>query len=268
MVQHPKSLGRATEVNWLLADGETDERAAKNLQKARQRRETLSRFAREAELAASIVHQLNQPLASILANAQAAKRWLVAESPSLMEAIAAMDRIVRDAHGAGETMKRIRAVFKQERLDKKEANVVAMMRDAVRFVLEDTSRRRVPIEWHCDENLPKVYVDPLAIQEIFINLASNAMEALENAKAPLIVIRAAVTHIDEMLVQVVDNGPGICDPEEIFDAFVTTKKSGLGVGLTVSRSIAEAHGGRLWAENNQAGGATFYLALPLSLGNR
>ena len=117
----------------------------------------------------------------------------------------------------------------------------------------------------CDENLPKVYVDPLAIQEIFINLTSNAIEALEKTKAPLIVIRAAVAHSGKMLVQVVDNGPGICGPEEIFDAFVTTKETGPGAGLTVSRSIAEAHGGRLWAENNPGGGATFCVVLPSSL---
>jgi C4-dicarboxylate-specific signal transduction histidine kinase len=227
-----------------------------------------SRFATVAELSASIVHQLKQPLTSMLANAQAAKRWLAAEPPNLMEAIASIDRIARDTRTAGETMDRIRALFKQGRLDKKEASVPTMMSEALRVVLEDPNNREIQIEWHFDENLPKVYVDPRAIQEIFINLTSNAMEAMENTKSPLVEVRAAVTAQNEMLVQVIDNGPGISDTEEIFDAFLTTKENGLGIGLAVSRSIANAHGGHLWAENNPSGGATFCLALPLRSRNQ
>jgi signal transduction histidine kinase len=143
------------------------------------------------------------------------------------------------------------------------------MSEAVRVVLEDPNKREVPIRWHCDENLPKVWVDPLAIQEVFINLISNAIEALEdNSDSPLVKVRAAVKDEDEMVIQVIDNGPGIVETEEIFEAFVTTKKTGLGIGLAVSRLITEAHGGRLWAENNPSGGATFCLALPLNSRNQ
>jgi C4-dicarboxylate-specific signal transduction histidine kinase len=227
-----------------------------------------SRFATVAELSASIVHQLKQPLTSMLANAQAAKRWLAAEPPNLMEAIASIDRIARDTRAADETMDRIRALFKQVPLDKKEASVPAMMSQALRVVLEDPNKREVQIEWHFDENLPKVCVDPRAIQEVFINLTSNAMEAMGNTKSPLVEVRAAVTDQNEMLVQVIDNGPGIGDTEEIFDAFLTTKENGLGIGLALSRSIAKAHGGRLWAENNPSGGAIFCLALPLTSRNQ
>ena len=93
----------------------------------------------------------------------------------------------------------------------------------------------------------------------------NAIEALDGQPVPpLVTLRAALTDSDRMLVQVIDNGPGIHDPEQIFDAFMTTKEKGMGIGLAVSRSIVEAHGGKLWAENNKAGGATFNVALPLS----
>ena len=224
----------------------------------------LSRFATVAELSASIVHQLSQPLTSMLADAQGAKRWLAAMPPNLMEAIASIDRLVRDARTASETMQRIWALFKQESLDRREANIADVISEAVRLVLEDPNKRRVPIQWFADENLPKVWVDPLAIQELFINIISNAIEALENnGNSPLVKIQTDVIDENEMVIQVIDNGPGIGESEDIFEAFVTSKKSGLGIGLALSRSIAEAHGGRLWAENNPGGGAVFCLAVPL-----
>jgi len=227
----------------------------------------LSRFASVAELSGSIAHQLSQPLTSMLANAQAAKRWLVA-GPNLMEAIASIDRIVIDARTAGETMQRIQALFKQEPLDRRAANIPDVISEAVRLVLEDPHKREVSIRWCFEDNLPEVWVDPLAIQELFINLISNAIEALEdNRETALVEIHAAVNDANEMIIQVSDNGSGIDETDEIFDAFVTSKPSGLGIGLALSRSIAEAHGGRLWAENNPSGGATFSLTVPLSSRN-
>jgi C4-dicarboxylate-specific signal transduction histidine kinase len=166
-------------------------------------------------------------------------------------------------------IKRIRALFKQEPLDKKEASVSDMMSEAVRLVQEDPRKREIPIAWHFDDNLPKVSVDPIPIQEVFINLISNAIEAMEsNRLPPLVRVCAAVTEQNEMLVQVIDNGPGVLDLKKIFDAFVTTKAKGMGIGLTVSRSIVEAHGGRLWAENDSDGGARFSVALPLCSAER
>lgn len=223
-----------------------------------------SGFEREAELSAAIIHRLNQPLTSMLANAQAAKRWLAAEPPDLAEAVTAMDRIVRDARAAGETMERIRALFKQSSLSKREATVPDMMSEALRLVLEDPKKHKIRVKCQFDGNLPNIRVDPLAIQEVFINLTSNALEAMETTADPILEILASIENEKELLVQVIDNGPGIDDGDKIFEAFVTTKEYGLGIGLAVSRSIVEAHGGRLWAESNPGGGAKFCLVLPLS----
>jgi C4-dicarboxylate-specific signal transduction histidine kinase len=220
-----------------------------------------------AELAASIAHELNQPLTSILANAQAAKRWLNAGPRNLTEVNSSIERTIRDARAADETMQHIRALFKQESFVKKDVKMSDILNEVVRIVQEDPKKRAVPVECHSEECLPEVHVDQIQIQQVFINLIVNAIEALEGLQGPPLVVLRAVTDSDGMLIQVIDNGPGVDDPEQIFDAFMTTKERGMGIGLAVSRSIVEAHGGRLWAENNKSGGATFNVALPLAQAN-
>ncbi|HTF66777.1 MAG TPA: hypothetical protein VK638_29240 [Edaphobacter sp.] len=156
------SFDEAQGANWHVVGVEIDHhvRAEEHLRDTYLRLNKSPRFGTVDELSASIVHQLNQPLTSMLANAQAAKRWLTAEPPNLIEAIASIDRIVRNARGADETMVRIQAHFQQEFLDKKEASVSDMMSEAVRLVQEDPRKREIPIDWYFDENLPKVSVDP------------------------------------------------------------------------------------------------------------
>lgn len=224
-----------------------------------------SRIATVAELSASIAHELNQPLMSVLANAQAGKRWLAANPPNLPETKASIERIIRDARAADEVMLHIRGLFKHVSFEKTQANIRDVLRETVRFLRGDPRKHDVPIDWQLDEHLPTVSVDLTQIQQVFINLLSNAMEAFEGSQiSPHIIVRTSATEQNQMLIQVIDNGPGVADQERIFEAFVTTKKNGMGIGLAVSRSIVEAHGGRLWAENNPAGGATFNVALPLS----
>jgi PAS domain S-box-containing protein len=253
-------------IQWygLAIDIDERKRAEDHLRDTRIKLAKASRLATVAELAGSIAHELNQPLMSILANAQAAKKWMNAAPSNVIEANSSIERIIRDARAADETMQHIRALFKQESFDKKDVNIPDILREVVRVVQEDPKKRDVPIECHFEECLPVVHVDQIQIQQVFINLIVNAIEALEGQQvAPLIVLRAT-TDSNGMLIQVIDNGPGVDDPNRIFDAFMTTKEKGMGIGLAVSRSIVEAHGGRLWAENGKAGGATFNMALPLT----
>jgi signal transduction histidine kinase len=201
----------------------------------------------------------------VLANAQASKCWLAATPPNLAEAATSIERVVRDARAADQTMQNIRALFRRESFDRKESSVPEMVREAVRLVQEDQNKRRVPVQCVLEDDLPLVCVDPIQIQEVLINLIVNAIEAMENnAREPEVTIRATV-NAQEIAVQVIDNGPGIGDPEKIFDAFVTTKEEGMGIGLAVSRSIMEAHEGQLWAENNPHVGAKFTLTMPLPM---
>jgi PAS domain S-box-containing protein len=254
-------------IQWygLTVDIDDRKRAEDHLRDTRIKLAKASRLTTVAELAASIAHELNQPLMSILANAQAAKRWLNAASPNVMEVNSSIERTIRDAQAADETMQHIRALFKQESFVKKDVKIPEILNEVVRIVQEDPKKRAVPVECHLEESLPAVPVDQIQIQQVFINLIVNAIEALEGQqRPPQVTLRAAVTDSDRMLIQVIDNGPGVHDPERIFDAFMTTKEKGMGIGLAVSRSIVECHGGRLWAENNKAGGATFNVALPLT----
>jgi PAS domain S-box-containing protein len=253
-------------IQWygLAIDIDERKRAEDHLLDTRIKLAKASRLATVAELAGSIAHELNQPLMSILANAQAAKRWLNAAPSNLMEANSSIERIIRDARAADETMQHIRALFKQESFDRNDVNIPTMLREVARVVQEDPKKRDVPIECRFEEPLPAVAVDQIQIQQVFINLIVNAIEALEERRAAPLVVLRAVADSNGMLIQVIDNGPGVDDPDRIFDAFMTTKEKGMGIGLAVSRSIVEAHGGRLWAENNKTGGATFSVALPLT----
>ena len=261
-----QELSRARDELEIKVEERTSElrRSEREFRDARAKLNRATRIATVAELSASIAHELNQPLAAVYANAQAARRWLLANPPNLPETTSSIDRIMRDARAADDVVQRVRALFKRESFDKQDVNLADMLSEAVRFVREDPKRRDVAIDWRFDEDLPTVSADRTQMQQVFINLISNAIEAMEGSQAvPRIMVRASAAGHDQMLIQVIDNGPGVDDPERIFDAFVTTKKNGMGIGLAISRSIIEAHGGRLSAENRPEGGAIFTVSLPL-----
>lgn len=253
-------------IPWYGLSVDIDERkkAEERLNETRAKLNEASRIAMVAELSASIAHELNQPLTSALGNAQAARRWRDATPPNIQEVTTSIDRIVRDAKAADQTMQNIRALFKRESFERREASLAEVISEAVRFVEGDRNKQRVPVHCIFQDNLPRVFVDPVLIQEVFVNLISNAIQATEsNPREPQVTIKAAALDDKEVAIQVIDNGPGIDDPEKIFDAFVTTEEKGMGIGLAVSRSIAEAHQGELWAEKNPDFGATFTLKIPL-----
>jgi signal transduction histidine kinase len=174
-----------------------------------------------------------------------------------------IERVLRDGRVSAERMQHVRALFKQQPLRKKHAWPSQIIREAIRFVHEDAKRDEISIDVQIAGDLPPIVVEQIQIQEVLINLISNGIEAMENnARPPHLIIRAALVNESELLIEVIDNGPGLKDTQSIFDAFVTTKEKGMGIGLAVSRSIIEAHDGQLWAENNPDYGAKFSVKLP------
>jgi PAS domain S-box-containing protein len=252
-------------VQWFGVGIDIDERkrAEDHLRETRVKLARASRIATVAELSASIAHELNQPLTAVISNAQAARRWLSNRPLNFSEAMTSIERVLRDGRVADERMQHIRALFKQQPLRKKHAWPSQIIREAIRFVHEDAKRDEIPIDVQIAGDLPPIVVEQIQIQEVLINLISNGIEAMEsNARPPRLVIGATLVNESELLIEVIDNGPGLKDTQSIFDAFVTTKEKGMGIGLAVSRSIIEAHDGQLWAENNPDYGAKFSVKLP------
>jgi PAS domain S-box-containing protein len=255
-------------IRWygLLIDIDERKRALDHLHETRLRLSTASKIATVAELSASIAHELNQPLMAMLGNAQAAKRWLAANPPNLFETNASIERILKAIRLADEAMQHIRALFKRAPYEKRHESVLDIIRESLRLIDEGPNKRDVHVDWSIEGSVPPVCVDRIQIQQVFINLILNAIDATKGSENTLkILIRAFSTQEHEVIVQVIDNGSGLEDTEKIFDAFMTTKEKGMGIGLAISRTIVEAHGGRLWAENNpDRDGATFNVALPVS----
>jgi PAS domain S-box-containing protein len=253
-------------IQWygLSVDIDEQRRAEDHLRELRAELARAWRAATVAELSASIAHELNQPLTSVMANAQAARRWLSTSPSNIFEAVASIERVVRDGRAADAAMRSIRALFERQPFVRAPLNMVELVREAIGLSKENATRRSTPIEWHFEEPILTVLVDRLQIHQVIINLVKNAAEAMQAAETPRM-LRIYVRRTTEGLVltEFIDNGPGIsgADPDKVFDAFFTTKANGMGIGLAISRSIVEAHDGRLWAENNPGGGAKFSLLL-------
>ena len=246
-----------------LTDIEDRKRAEERLRELRTNITRTSKTSMGAEISASIAHEINQPLTSVLANAQAGSRWLGVDPPNIDEAVLSITRIVRDARAVDTVMRGIRSLFKKQPVAKSPCNMVDLIRDAVSLVKEDVSRKSIPIEYDYQESPIWVLVDRFQVQQIIMNLVGNAIEAMQGIdRPPLLRIRIRRMTDQEVLTEFIDNGCGLPAQDiDIFDAFVTTKKHGMGIGLAISRSIIEAHDGQLWAENNPDFGAKFSLLL-------
>ena len=232
----------------------------------RQRRERESRRMTMDLVTASIAHEINQPLAAIVANGGAALRFLKKATPNLDETQAAIKTIVHDAHRAGEVLRGLREMFKKGHQEYAPLDINVLIHDVLMLVHDELRASHVSIETTLNNTLPNVTGNRLQLQQVILNLVANAFDAMNSVtnRPRVLRLRTAIDESDGVLVTVEDTGTGI-DPkdiERIFDSFFTTKSQGMGVGLSLCRSIVEAHRGRIWAASGIGHGAVFNILLP------
>ena len=242
-----------------------DVTAAKHAQEALQQAQAelahVTRVTTLGELTASIAHEVNQPLAGIITNGDACLRWLRNEPPNLEEARGAVARMIRDGNRASEVIRRLRALTRKSDPQKMPLDINDVVQDVVALVQREVLNHRVRLRLDLDPKLTTVFGDRVQLQQVIINMIMNGIEAMGAVtdRPRELVIRSRRHEPDQALVAVQDSGTGI-DPDNmdrLFNAFFTTKPNGMGMGLSICRSIVEAHGGEMWALPNDGPGATF-----------
>jgi C4-dicarboxylate-specific signal transduction histidine kinase len=227
-----------------------------------------SRLAAMAELAGAIAHEINQPLAAITANGSACLRSLKREPPLLENALEAAECIVADGHRAADVISRIRALFNKEQHQHQTLKINRVIVQVLELLRPELDRHQVQVKQELIEAEPPVSADPVQLQQVMVNLVTNAIEAMtEIADRPRqLVVRSQLDPAGNLVVVVEDSGQGI-DPQQVshvFDSFYTTKPNGIGLGLSISRSVIESHGGSIWAATSRAGGASVGFSLPIA----
>jgi signal transduction histidine kinase len=218
-----------------------------------------------AELYASIVHEVNQPLAAVIANAHACQRWLSADPPNMERARLTAERIVRDANSTLDIIGALCTLFRRDRSERSAANINDVIMDVCRLMADESRTGRAEVAIELSVGLPPVLMDRVLIRQVLVNLIRNAIEALESGGqgSRRVCIRSHRVATDRLCVEVIDWGAGLDDVERVFEPFFTTKPKGMGIGLTICRSIVEAHDGRLWAQSNDPVGTRFVFTLPI-----
>jgi two-component system, LuxR family, sensor kinase FixL len=235
------------------------------LQRNREELAHLTRVSMLGELAASLGHELNQPLTAILSNAQAARRFIDADPIDLDEVRDILRDLVSDTNRASEILRRIRALVKKGELERAPLPIAGVIGDVALLVHSDAIARGIRVTLDIDPHLPLVRGDKVQLQQVVLNLLLNAFDAMDECDGERgVAVSAAREGESAVCVSVRDEGHGVPEAlaDRLFQPFCTSKRDGLGLGLSISRSIVEMHGGRIWAQNNAGRGTTFFFTLP------
>ena len=226
----------------------------------------MSQLTTVGAMAASIAHEINQPLAAIVTQGQAGMRWLSRATPDLKEAADSLRRIVENADRVSTIINGIRAMFKTDSGAKTDLEISELVLEVLSFTDDELHRCGIQVQTDLAENLPSVQADRVQLQQVMLNLISNAVEAMRfvSDRPRLLTIKSEFHEPDGVLVTFKDTGSGIAaqDVDRIFAPFVTTKSNGMGMGLAICRSIVEAHGGRIWVTPGELHGSAFHAFLP------
>jgi C4-dicarboxylate-specific signal transduction histidine kinase len=228
----------------------------------------MNRVATAGVLAASIAHEINQPLAGIVTAASAARRWLALREPSIGEARNALDQIESDGHRAGEIIASLRGMFKKETQARNPIDINKQIFTVLAIVRHELQKDGVEVRTELDGSLPALEGDSIQLQQVVLNLVMNAIEAMQSAAPRILSIRSCVSKPNFVHVAVEDTGTGI-DPSNhnhIFNPMFTTKERGMGIGLSICRSIIESHNGRIWVTPGIDKGSIFQFELPTNVG--
>jgi PAS domain S-box-containing protein len=269
-IGHPvfSPSGNLVEFVGTVIDVTERRRAEDERERLREAQADLSRVHRVTtmgELTASLAHEVNQPIAAAVTNANTCLRWLVRDQPDVEEARAAAMRIVKDGTRAAEIVKRIRLLFKKGTSERELVDVNEIIREMTVLLRGEATRYSISVRTDLAADLPEILGDRVQLQQVLMNLMINGIDAMKNMDGTReLAINSQRGKTEDVLVSVSDTGAGLPpqQAEQIFNAFFTTKTDGTGMGLRISRSIVESHGGRLWAANNSPRGASFYFALP------
>ncbi len=228
----------------------------------------VARLTTIGELAASIAHEINQPLGAIVANGNACLRWLAKDQPQLDDARRAAERIVRDGHRAGDIVKSIRSLLGTSAPDMTEIDINDAIREVLILTRSELHEHNIALETELSDGLAPIMGDRVRLQQVILNLMMNAIEAMSgNTNEPRVLrVQSRGDEQGAVLITIEDSGPGIAPEimERLFEAFFTTKHSGMGMGLSICRSIVNAHGGRLWVSPASPQGAVFQFTVPIA----
>jgi PAS domain S-box-containing protein len=240
-------------------------RAGEALRQAQADLAHVSRVTTMGELTVSLAHEVNQPIAAAVTNAQTCMRWLATDTPNLEEARAAAVRIVKDSTRAAEIIGRIRLLYKKGPAERESVDLNDVVREMIVLLRSETMRYNISVRTELAADLPQVMGDRVQLQQVMMNLVINAIDAMKDTDVPReLTIKSQRAENEQLLVSVTDTGVGLPpqQADQIFNAFFTTKPHGTGMGLRISRSIIESHSGRLWAADNSPRGASFHFTLP------
>lgn len=222
----------------------------------------MSRVVTVGELAASLAHEIKQPIAAAVMNARTCARWLQRDQPEIAEACEAASRVVKDTTRAAEIIDRVRSLYSRDTPQRELVDLNEIAREMIVLLQDMANRYSIPIRGELIQGLPRVMGDRVQLQQVLMNLMLNGIEAMKDTGGELTVTSKS-NEDGQLIVSISDSGIGLPEnPDRIFEAFFTTKSQGTGMGLSISRTIVESHGGRLWASTNTGRGATFHFSLP------
>jgi len=257
-------LLQAVLIAWLIHERQYRRRAEKTARETFAELTQMNRMATAGELSAAIAHEIRQPITAMVAMANAALRWLSRETPDISRARDAMNKVVAAGHQAGDVITNVRGLFGKDTQEKTSTDLNMLIRSVLAMISMDLHRHNIESQMNLGEQLPPVVGNEIQLQQVILNLVMNAIESMDSAKSRLLSIKSEITGHNGVRVSIADTGGGI-DPanlKRVFEPMFTTKADGMGMGLSICKSIIESHNGRIWVTVGSQGGSVFQFELP------